>query len=195
MSASIRLVAASLLCGVLASACIGSGGPTPTPPATSDAPAGSPSPSTAFACPPVPATLPAPSNRLTGVVVTPREGYDEVAFAFGPAGAGSGVPPTVELAPARPPFVAGASGLPLAVDGQSFVTLTFRDMVVADAAGTPTDAGPAAIRPSTTGVREVVRSEAFEGVVRWIVGSSAPGCVRLTADPGSSRLLLDIQHP
>jgi hypothetical protein len=156
--------------------------------------AASPTPLAGFACPLAATTLPLPSNRLTEVVVTPRDGYDEVAFVLGTSGPGGGLPAQVTVAPATPPFVAGASGQPLAVEGQTFVTLTFREMVVADDAGTPTYAGPAVIRPATSGVQEVVQSEAFEGVVGWIVGSRAPGCSRVHADPAGSRILLDVQR-
>ncbi len=215
MRAHLRLVVASLLTTAIASACSGGAGTATAPPSSSGAPAsGSPaapsatasagdpsatsaapaSPSTAFACPVVPVALAAPTNRLTDVVVTPRDGYDEVAFVFGPAGSGSGVVARATVESVSPPFTAGASGLPLVVDGDSFVALTLRDMVVADDGGSPTYAGPTVLRPSAGAVAEVVQAEAFEGVVRWIVGAHGTVCARVRAEDAGSRIILDLRR-
>lgn len=173
---------------------------TASPPATTPLPATTPPPATvepsaAFGCPvPVLALVP-PSNRLTGLSVTVMAGFDRVAFEFGPAGDGGGSTPGLAIAPTSPPFVEGASGRPLAVAGERFIALTFRDMVLADEQGNPSDPGPGRLTAPGPAVREVVRSEAFEGVVSWLIGTAAPGCARVAVDQAAGRVLVDVAHP
>jgi hypothetical protein len=136
-----------------------------------------------------------PGNRLTGVSVTGGTGFDQVAFEFGPSGAGSGATPGLIVNSVTPPFVEGASGLPLAVAGDRFVELTFRDMIVADEQGSPSLVGPTRLTPDGPAVEEVVQAEAFEGVVRWIIGAREPGCASVTLDTAGLRVLVDVQVP
>ncbi len=148
-----------------------------------------------FDCPVASTTVVPPSNRLEGVTVSATAGYDEVAFTFAPSGTGSGAAPSMTVESAVPPFVRGASGLPLAVAGQSFIRLTFREMIVADQSGSPTLTSPTDVLAAGPAVREAVESEAFEGVVSWIVGSAGPGCARVTVDAAGARVLLDVRTP
>lgn len=162
----------------------------------SDSTAPAPSvPEATFACSAATLTLVPPSNRLTGVLVSTDDGFDRIAFTFGPSGAAGGASPGLIVGPAEPPFVEGASGLPLEVAGERFLGLRFRDTIVADEQGAATYAGPREIRPGTPAVEEVALAEAFEGHLDWIVGMSAPGCVRVTVEPAGGRLLIDVQHP
>lgn len=152
-------------------------------------------PSATFGCPvPVLALVPL-NNRLTGLTITVMAGFDRVAFEFGPAGEGSGSTPGLAVAPTSPPFVEGASGRPLAVAGERFIALTFRDMVIADEQGNPSDPGPEGLTAPGPAVRQVVRSEAFEGVVSWIIGTAVPGCARVAVDQAGGRVLVDVAHP
>jgi len=172
-------------------ACQAAGTPPPSsPPAASPTTSGA-----AFACPPLMLALTAPSNRLTGVSVTGETGFDRVAIQFGPSGIGSGATPGLIASSVTPPFVEGASGLPLSVGGDRFLDLTFRDMIVADDGGTPTLSGPARLTADGSAVVEAVQAEAFEGVVRWIIGVREPGCGRVTVDAPGSRILVDLQAP
>lgn len=175
--------------------------PSPAATPASSAPA-APSPTTtpeaAFACvmPVVAGAL--PSDRLVGVEASGGLGFDRITFRFAPSEPSSPtplVPATGELREARPPFVQGASGLPLDVDGERFVSIVFRDMVVADEEGRPTYDGPAELRPGGSAIRHVVLSEAFEGVVSWIVGLRGPGCVRVAPDPASPAIWIDVASP
>lgn len=124
-----------------------------------------------------------PGNRLVAVGVTRGGPSDRIALTFavspGPAPVGAARPLAV-LEAAQPPFVHGGSGQPLVVAGDRFVRLTLRNMAIADDAGRPFYAGPAAFRPSGESIREVALAEAFEGVETWIVGLPAgAGCVAL----------------
>jgi hypothetical protein len=136
-----------------------------------------------------------PSNRLTSVSVTGEAGFDRVAFELGPSGVGGGATPGLIADPVAPPFVEGASGRPLAVAGDRFIELTFRDMIVADEQGNPTLTGPTRLTPDGSAVVEVVQAEAFEGVVRWIIGAREPGCARVALDTAAKRVLVDVEVP
>jgi hypothetical protein len=185
------IVAIVLVIALTVEACETAGAPspvaTPAPTATTSQPT--------FACPPPMIALVPPGNRLTGISVTGETGFDRVAFEFGPSGAGSGARPGLIVNSVTPPFVEGASGLPLAVAGDRFVELTFRDMIVADERGNPSLAGPTRLTADGPAVQEAVQAEAFEGVVRWIIGAMEPGCARVTLDTAGMRVLVDLQVP
>jgi hypothetical protein len=192
---------AACLAAGLAACAGGSATPSPagatTPPPTGPATA-SPSSEPAFACvmPVVVGVL--PGDRLVGVEVSTEAGFDRIAFRFAPSAPGSAAPlvaPTGELREARPPFVQGASGLPLDVNGDRFVSIVFRDMILGDDQGDPTYDGPTDLRPSGPAIRHVVLSEAFEGVVSWIVGLSEAGCLRVGRDATTATIRIDVASP
>ncbi len=201
----VAQVAFLLLAGALAACQAGvpSGAPTRSPSPTSGAPTAPPTAAPSaptsfeatFSCPPPSLTLVPPSNRLTGVEVSSRAGFDQVIFRFGPPAEAGGSAPVLAVAPTGPPFVEGASGRPLAVAGERFIALTFRQMVIADGQGNPSDAGPGRLTGPGPAVREVVRSEAFEGVVSWLIGTATPGCARVAVDRAAERLLVEVAHP
>lgn len=186
-------LAAATAAAFLVAACGGGPTPAPTTPATA-----SPAPTAteaAYACPIERATLEVPSNRLVAVEVVPRDGRDAVVFTFGPSGEGSGATPTVEIAPAEPPFVKAPSGFPLEVAGDAHIRLTFRETIVYDESGTGTLGTPNELAPLGAAVREVVEAEAFEGVADWLVGVAGEGCARVAVDPGAGTLVLEVRAP
>jgi hypothetical protein len=81
-------------------------------------------------------------------------------------------PPGYELNYANPPFVADASGEPVAVKGGAFVLVTIKPGYGYDfEAGTPTYTGPKRIAPSDANhVTEIVELGDFEGVLTWVIG-------------------------
>ncbi len=182
-----RVVSAIAAIAVAVAGCTTVASPSPSPSANAS---GLP-----FSCSAQMEFLRPPSNTLIGVTVAAEAGFDRITFIFGSPVTASSNPPGAIMQPAEPPFVEGASGLPLTVEGDRFVVLTFRDMVVADENGQPSYAGPPDIRPGTPAVREVVLAEAFEGIVTWIVGIAAPGCVRAVSDTEGSRLSIEVRHP
>jgi hypothetical protein len=119
---------------------------------------------------------------------------DDIAFRFGPPIEPRGQP-IGRFAEARPPFTAGASGLPLEVDGERFVSVTFDGQTVADASGDPVYDGPPRFDAAAPGVRSVVLAEAFEGQVVWYVGFDGPGCVSISGDPSGTTVVLTVEHP
>ena len=168
--------------------------PVPTPTATATPTAATmatATTTTSTGCPTAIQAGIAPSDRLTGVEVTPGLGVDKITFTFGTSsGQPSGTDPTGELRPTAPPFSLGASGLPVAVDGQRFISITFRGMAVADEQGNPSYAGPVDLHPNALAIRELRQIEAFEGVVTWIVGVDGPGCVALSRLTGPDRIVV-----
>ena len=128
-----------------------------------------------------------PSDRLVDVEVSSTGSADVVTFVFGepssispPQGASDGL-----LEAAEPPFVEGASGLPLEVDGEHVAFIRFRGMTLYDDAGVGTYDGPLRVPVGGEALRTVVNSEAFEGVSGWYIGYDGPGCVTLVSDARS----------
>lgn len=172
--------------------------PVPTPSASATAnPSSSPSPTApaSAGCPTAIQAGIAPSDRLVDVAVDPSLGVDKITFTFGTSsGQPSGTDPTGELRPTNPPFMLGESGLPVTIEGQRFISIIFRGMAVTDDQGNPSYAGPTDIHPNALAVRELRQTEAFEGVVSWIVGVDGPGCVALSRLTGPDRIVVSVSQ-
>jgi hypothetical protein len=96
---------------------------------------------------------------------------DEVAFRFR-----SSVPnaPGVRVSMVHPPFIRAGSGAQVTVAGETFFQVRFEPAATFDIdSGQPTYSGPTSIVGTGTQVRAVVNTDAFEGVVTWIVGVRA----------------------
>jgi hypothetical protein len=162
----------------------------PSPSATASAPVSagpSPVPTTAEACPVETQTGRLPSDRMTDVRIDSGSGGDRVTFVFGnpssptpPQGPSDGL-----LEIAEPPFVEGASGLPMDIDGERVVFVRFTGMTLVNDVGQPTYDGPTEFAPDGAVLRTVANSEQFEGVVSWYIGFDGPGCVTLSSDARS----------
>jgi hypothetical protein len=80
----------------------------------------------------------------------------------------------VRIKQMTPPFVQRGSGAPVTVAGDSFFEVRFEPADTYDVvAGQPSYTGPKSIAGTGSQVRAVVLTEAFEGVVTWIVGVRA----------------------
>ncbi len=213
-----RRVAFVLACGLAVGACHGgsrNAAPTttrrPTSTATSVAPTTSAPTTTTIASNPSTAvtttTAPSPcapttgQSTLTGAapgdvmlltavqVRATAHCADAVTFTFRSAAA---VRPGVRVMAVHPPFLA-ASGKAIAVAGSAFYEVRFEPADTFDfTTGKPTYTGPGRITPTATShVREVVNTEAFEGVVTWIVGVASGDRFRaeLTSTPPALRLV------
>lgn len=121
--------------------------------------------------------------RLMDVRLEPLGRADRIGFTF----AGDAVP-AFEIAPAEPPFVQDASGLPVDVPGRAFLRVRFPF-----ATGMETYEGPAALVGSGSGLVSLVRTGDFEAVLTWVVGTSAPSCVRVSTLDAPVRLILDVE--
>jgi hypothetical protein len=115
-----------------------------------------------------------------------------VTFVFGnpssptpPQGPSEGL-----LETAEPPYVEGASGLPIEMDGERVAFLRFTGMSLVNDVGELTYDGPTAFRPDLPALKHLVNSEQFEGHVSWYIGYDGPGCVTLASDATSVTLTI-----
>jgi hypothetical protein len=176
---------------------------SPTP-ATSPAPASEPPTSTA----PVPTTEPVPSDDLEAftcdtpiiedgtvavanivdVRVGTHDGYDRVVFEFEQG------TPELTLDRAEPPFTADGSGLPIDVDGTSFLGLVMRGGTKQTDAGTSSYDGSTDISPDFPALVHLIEGGDFERQSTWYLGLSGESCVRVLLLDAPPRLVIDIEH-
>ena len=134
---------------------------------------------------------------LQHVTATTESGFDRITFEFASLPAPSGVGATYTVSAATPPFTAGASGLPLAVAGQSFVKVSFHNGYLQDPVNVPpraTYTGPQDLKPGLPLLTEAVVSDAFEGSLTWILGLGQKGCWQVTQLTDPLRLVVEL-HP
>lgn len=156
------------------------------------APTPTPSPTAVAGCPIASQTGRLPSDRLVDVVITSTATADTVTFVFGddslpgPAGAPEGT-----LGSAEPPFVEGASGEPIELEGEHVALIRFAGMSIANDVGQPVYDGQLSFQPDTSTLRHVVNSEMFEGVVSWYIGYDGVGCLTLASDGRNVSVIID----
>jgi hypothetical protein len=197
---------------VLLAGCFGSD-PTPPPSASVSAPPGSateaPAPSQgAGPSAPVRTSEPIPSDALepftcdlpivepgsvavaniVDVRVGTHDGYDRVVFQFDQG------TPELTLDRAEPPFTQDASGLPIEVDGESFLGLSMRGGTKQTDAGTSSYDGPTDFSPGFATLVDVVEGGDFERQSTWYLGLSGDACVRVLLLDGPPRLVIDVEH-
>jgi hypothetical protein len=133
---------------------------------------------------------------LQHVTATAESGNDRIVFEFATLGAPAGVGATYAVSAATPPFSEGASGKPLAVAGQSFVTVKFHNGYLVDPVNLPAQAtytGPQDLKPGLPLLTEAVVSDSFEGYLTWILGLQRKACWQVTQLTGPTRLVVDLQ--
>ena len=214
MRSTIRLVAVGLAALVVV------GCSTPTATATAPASASPSAPASDGASPSVPAASPSsdastaptsepiPSDELgafscelpihvdatTGraligdVRIGTHDGFDRVVFEFG-----DGVP-EVSLDRAEPPFVQDASGLPLDVEGTSFLRLTMRGGTKQQEDGNSSYDGPTDFAVDGHTLLHLVEGGDFEAQSTWYFGLTEAECVRIFTLDEEPRLVIDIEH-
>lgn len=124
---------------------------------------------------------------ITDVRVGTHPGYDRIVFEF----AGADLP-QLTVAVARPPFVEDASGKPVNVPGQAFLSLK-----LFHASGAPTYTGPDSFSPNYPNLVALVNTGDYEGYVTWIAGlnDSSSTCFSVSTLTGPTRIVVDIQAP
>ena len=205
----IALIALTAIIAVGCSAPAASGEPSSTPVA-SDTPPTTPPASPSADESAAPTTEPIPSDelepfscdlpihvdattgraQLTDVRIGEHDGYDRVVFEFR-----DGLP-EASLERAEPPFVQDPSGLPLDVEGSSFLRLIMRGGTKQQEDGTSSYDGPTDFAVDQPALVQLVESGDFEAQSTWYFGLNAESCVRILtlADDGSARLVIDIEH-
>jgi len=211
----VHQLAALAIAGALLAGCVGgtatSASPTSTETSAStpSASAGAPSSSTPTASAPA-SVEPVPSDELgafscdlpvvddatvaraqiTDVRVGTHADYDRVVFEFA-----NGLP-EFTLDRATPPFRHDASGMPVEVDGSSFLRLTMRGGTKQTEDNTSSYDGPIEFHPGFSTLIDLVEGGDFEAQSTWYLGMSSEACVRVIrlTDDGAPRLVIDVEH-
>lgn len=125
-------------------------------------------------------------THLTDVRIAGHGGYDRIVFQF------DGGVPQVELKQGQPPFTTDPAGLPLPVDGDAFLQLTFRGASRGGSDGPITYAGPTDFDPQLPELWQVRMAGDFEGVLTFILGLVDPPCFDLFTLDAPTRVVLDL---
>jgi hypothetical protein len=128
--------------------------------------------------------------NITDVRVGEHADYDRVVFEFE-----QGLP-EITLDRASPPFTQDASGMPINVDGTSFLRLTMRGGTKQTESGTSSYDGPTNFDPAMSTLVDLVEGGDFEGQSTWYLGLSTDACARVIRleDDNGNRLVIDLQH-
>jgi hypothetical protein len=176
---------------------------SPTPAAASAAASGPPT-----STPPIQTTEPVPSDDLEAftcntpivedgtvglanivdVRVGTHDGYDRVVFEFEQG------TPELTLDRAEPPFTEDGSGLPVEVDGDSFLGLVMRGGSKQTDAGTSSYDGSTDFAPGFPALVHLIEAGDFERQSTWYLGLAGESCVRVLLLDGPPRLVIDIEH-
>lgn len=212
MSTGIRLVAA--LVGALVLTACGDATPspsptgapdTPSPAATTPAATHSPGPTAGpttrpttaptgdagadFTCDlPIVAAGSAPIANIVDVRVGTHDGYDRLVIEFEQGS------PDVTLDRASPPFTEDGSGLPVEVEGESFVGLVMRHGTKQTDTGTSSYDGRTEFATGFAMLVHAVEAGDFERQSTWILGLAAEACVRVLLLDDPPRLAIDVEH-
>lgn len=127
--------------------------------------------------------------NITDVRIGRHTGYDRVVFEFE-----QGIP-ELTLDRATPPFTEDASGLPMEVDGSSFLRLTMRGGTKQTDAGTSSYDGSTDFSVSQPSLVHLVEGGDFERQSTWYLGLTGDACVRVLVLEDPARLVIDVEHP
>lgn len=129
--------------------------------------------------------------NIVDVRIGEHDGYDRVVFEFE-----QGLP-EITLDRATPPFTQDASGLPIDVEGDSFLRLTMRGGTKQTESGTSSYDGPTEFEPDFEVLEHLIEGGDFEAQSTWYFGLDEDDsvCVRVIGlDDGSPRLVIDLEH-
>ena len=128
--------------------------------------------------------------NITDVRVGTHADYDRVVFEFA-----DGLP-EITLDRATPPFTHDASGMPIEVDGETFLRLTMRGGTKQTVDNTSSYDGPIDFDPGFAGLVDLVEGGDFEAQSTWYLGLASEACVRVMrlTDDGAPRLVIDVEH-
>jgi hypothetical protein len=128
--------------------------------------------------------------QIVDVRAGSHDDYDRVVFEFS-----EGLP-EFTLDRAEPPFTQDASGLPIEVEGTSFLRVVMRGGTKQTEEGTSSYDGPTDFDPGFPMLVDVVEGGDFEAQSTWYLGLNGPACVRvmrLVGEGGSPRLVIDLE--
>jgi hypothetical protein len=116
--------------------------------------------------------------------------YDRVVFEFT-----NGLP-EMTLERATPPFMHDTSGLPVEVEGDSFLRLTMPGGTKETEEHTSAYDGPIDFHPEFPMLVHLIEGGDFEAHSTWYLGLNEEACARVTllTDDGPPRLVIDVEH-
>ena len=128
--------------------------------------------------------------QIADVRVGAHADYDRVVFEFE-----NGLP-EFTLDRATPPFTHDASGMPVEVEGSSFLRLTMRGGTKQTEDNTSSYNGPIEFHPGFSTLIDLVEGGDFEAQSTWYLGLASEACVRVIrlTDDGAPRLVIDVEH-
>lgn len=137
--------------------------------------------------------------HLTGVRVSPHDGFDRVTFEFQDPqepGGRAGIP-RFQIRTVKPPLAQDGSGDPLEVQGKSFLSVVFHGATGVKMVGEspqPTYRGPKELRPGLRTLTEVQQAGDFEATLSWFLGLSRATCWRTIELRDPLRVAIDLRH-
>jgi hypothetical protein len=142
-----------------------------------------------FACNlPIHLAATTPRAQITDVRLGTHTTYDRLVVDFA-----AGVP-EVTLEKARPPLTQDASGLPIAVEGTSFLRLILNGGTTQLLHGGTSYGGERSFQPHFATLLDVEFAGDFEAVSSWYLGLDGDACVRVLTLTNPDRLVVDLQH-
>lgn len=132
-----------------------------------------------------------PSVAIANIVdvrIGSHEGFDRVVFEFEQG------TPELTLSRAEPPFAADGSGMPIDVEGSSFLALVMRGGTKQTDSGTSSYDGPTEFTDGGPGLVHLVEGGDFERQSTWYFGLDDEACVRVLTLDDPHRLVIDIEH-
>lgn len=128
--------------------------------------------------------------QITDVRIGTHTDYDRVVFEFA-----DGLP-EFTLDRAAPPFSHDPSGMPLEVNGSSFLRIIMRGGTKQTEDNTSSYDGPTDFDPGFPMLVDLVEGGDFEAQSTWYLGLASEACVRviLLSEEGIARLVIDVEH-
>jgi hypothetical protein len=139
-------------------------------------------------------TLMAGQALLVDVRVGSHDGYDRVVLEFTSRQAPTNEASTFEIAPAAPPFVQDASGLPMTISGNPVLGIVLRGATAATLDGRSAYTGSRDFITRFPALNEFKSRGDFEAVSSWLAGMNGSGCVKAQVLTAPTRLVLDFAH-
>ena len=130
----------------------------------------------------------APIANIVDVRVGTHDGYDRLVFEFEQG------TPELTLDRAEPPFTQDASGMPLEVDGESFLGLVMRGGTKQLDSGESSYDGRTEFDTGFPMLVHAVQAGDFERQSTWYLGLAEEACVRVLLLDEPPRLVIDVER-
>ncbi len=129
-----------------------------------------------------------PVSLLMAVRAARHENYDRVVFEF------AGQLPGYRVQYTQPPIQQDASGLPIKIAGNAFLTVRMEPAAVHDDSGKPTMALKELVL-NLPSLLELKQTGDFEAVVGWVLGLRQQVDFTVIELKEPTRLVIDVAHP